>query len=231
MYSNIFTTFTLKGMKRIKILCAVLLVIFFGSIYQSAVLPFIEGVKEGMTIAKYQLDNNQKTDDFLLMDVVSKTYDYFDNSEINIKTGEKALVRFNNMTVSIRSTIDKPLWWKFLHILGDVFLLLTLVLGVWVPFLVVKIIKSLQNSEIFEQKNIKRIQCIGIVLLVIGIVDSLLQVINIYSAQELVNLTHYNFIYSKAIDFNPIIMGVVILIMNEILKIGIVMKEEQDFTV
>ena len=51
-------------MKRLKTLCIILLIVFFGSIYQGAVLPFVEGVKYGLTIAKYQLDHNKKTDDF-----------------------------------------------------------------------------------------------------------------------------------------------------------------------
>lgn len=218
-------------MKRIKTLCVVLLIVFFGSVYQGAILPFIEGVRYGMTIAKYQLDHKEKTDDFILLDVVSKNSNYLEDSEINLRTGEKVLVRPNNMTVLVQSLLDKPVWWKALQGLYSLLVLMTLVLGIWIPFLVVKIVKSLQNSEVFDRKNLKRIQRIGIILLVVGILGTLLQAINIFSAQSMVDLSHYSFSYAKVIDFSPIIMGVVILIMNEILRIGIEIKEEQDLTI
>jgi hypothetical protein len=218
-------------MNRIKILCIILLVVFFGSIYQGAILPFVEGVKYGITIAKYQLEHKEKTDDFVLMDVVSKDNGYLDDTELNIKTGEKVLVRPTNMTVMAPSRTDKPFWWMPLQLTYSIFTLLSLVLGIWVPFLVVKIVRSLQNSEMFDRQNLKRINRIGIILLIVGILGTVVQAINVYSAQALINLTHYDFTFSKAIDFNPIIMGVVILIMNEILRIATEMKEEQDLTI
>jgi len=218
-------------MKRIKILCIILLVVFFGSIYQEAILPFVEGIKYGITIAKYQLQHKAKTVDFTLMNVVAKDYNYLDNSEINLKTGEKALVRPNNMTILVQSLPHKPTWWIPLQIIYTIFTVIILILGIWIPFLVVKIIRSLQHSEVFDRNNLKRINRIGIILLVVGLLGTASQIINIFSAQAIVDLSHYNFTYSETIEFYPIIMGVVILMMNEILRIGTEMKEEQDLTI
>lgn len=47
----------------------------------------------------------------------------------------------------------------------------------------------------------------------------------------MINLSNYDFSYAKVIDFNAIIMGVIILIMNEVLRIAIEIKEEQDLTI
>ena len=223
--------FTQKRMKRLKLLCVVLLVVFFGSIYQGAVLPFIEGVKYGLTIAKYQIEHQDKTDDFMLMAVVAKDLNYLDESEINQKTGKKVLIRPNNVTVMVSSMPDKPTWWNALHIMYFIFTVITLILGIWVPFLVIKIVRSLQNSEVFEMKILKRINRIGLILLVVGVLGSVLQAINVFSARELIDLSHYHFTYSKVVDFNPILMGIVVLIMNEILRFGMEMKEEQDLTI
>jgi hypothetical protein len=216
-------TFMQLSMKRLKTLCVILLFVFFGSIYQGAVLPFVEGVKYGLTVAKYQIEHQNKTEDFLLMDVVAKDLNYLDESEINLKTGEKVLIRPNSLTVMVKALPDKSSWWITIHILYFVITVVTLIIGVWVPFLVIKIVRSLQNSEVFDRLNLKRINRIGIILLGLGILGTLLQVMNIYNAQTMVNLSHYNFTYSKVIDFNAIIMGIVILIMNEILRLGTVM--------
>jgi hypothetical protein len=218
-------------MKRIKTLCIVLLMVFFGSVYEGAVLPFIDGVKYGMAIAKYQLEHKEKTDEFILLDVVSKNYNFLEESETNLKTGERVLIRPSNVTVLVHSLPDKPLLWVLLQVVCFVFVLITLVLGACIPFLVVKIVRSLQSSQVFDRKILRNINRIGVILLMTGILGSLLQVINVYSAETMVDLSHYNFTYAKVIDFNPIIMGVVILIMNEILKISIEIKEEQDLTI
>ncbi|MFT3753951.1 MAG: DUF2975 domain-containing protein [Paludibacter sp.] len=218
-------------MKRIKIFCIILLAVFFGSIYQGAILPFVEGMKYGISVAKYQLQHKEKTDDFVMLNVVTKDYNYLDASEINLKTGEKVLIRPNNMTILIQSVANKPAWWIPLQIIYTLLIIAALVLSIWIPFLVVKIIRSLQNSQVFDRHNLKRINRIGIIMLIVGLLGTATQAINIFSAQTIINLAHYNFSYSKTIDFNPIIMGVVILIMNEILRIGTEMKEEQDLTI
>lgn len=218
-------------MKRIKTLCVILLIIFFGSLYQGAVLPFIEGVKYGFAIAKYEIDTQNDTDDFLMMDVVSKDADYMETTEINKKTGENVLIRPTNVSVLVHSLPEKPVWWVVLQVICGVLIVATLVLGIWIPFLVVKILRSLQHSEVFDRMNMNRINRIGLILLSVGIIGSVIQVINVFSAQYMVDLTHYNFSYTKVIDFNALIMGVVILIMNEVLRIAIEIKEEQDLTI
>lgn len=218
-------------MKRIKTLCIILLIIFFGSLYQGAVLPFIEGVKYGFAIAKYEIDTQKDTDDFLMMDVVSKDADYMETTEVNTKTGENVLIRPTNVSVLVHSLPEKPVWWVILQVIYGALIVATLVLGIWIPFLVVKILRSLQHSEVFDRINMKRINRIGLILLSMGIIGSAIQIINVFSAQYMVDLTHYNFSYAKVIDFNALIMGVVILIMNEVLRIAIEIKEEQDLTI
>lgn len=218
-------------MKRIKTLCLILLVIFFGSLYQGAVLPFVEGVKYGFAIAKYEGDNKKNTDDFLLMDVVAKDASYMESNELNQKTGEQALLRLNNVSVLVHSLPQKPVWWMILQVIYGILIIASLVFGVWIPFLVVKILRSLQHSEVFDRINLSRINRIGLLLLSVGILGTLIQLINVVSAQYMVDLTHYSFSYAKVIDFDALIMAVVILIMNEVLRIAIEIKEEQDLTI
>jgi hypothetical protein len=218
-------------MKRLKTLCVVLLIVFFGSLYQGAVMPFIEGLKYGLAIARYESDTQLKTEEFLLMDVVPKINDYMEASELNLKTGEQVLIRPNTISIIANSLPEKPVWWMILQSFNALLTLGLLILGVWIPFLVLKIIKSLQNSEVFDRINLIRINRIGIILLAMGIAGTVIQFISIYMAQFMVDLAHYEFSYARAIDFNALIMGVVILIMNEVLRIAIEIKEEQDLTI
>ncbi|MBP1676790.1 MAG: hypothetical protein H6Q20_1349 [Bacteroidetes bacterium] len=218
-------------MKRLKTLCIILLIVFFGSLYQGAIMPFIEGVKYGLAIARYEIDSKTKTDDFLMMDVISKNPNYMETTETNLKTNDKVLIRPINISILVHSLPEKPVWWIILQVISGLLTAATLILGLWIPFLVVKILRSLQQSEVFERINLTRINRIGIIILAIGVFGSLMQSANIFLAQYMVDLTHYEFSYTRAIDFNSIIMGVVILIMNEVLKIAIEIKEEQDLTI
>lgn len=218
-------------MERLKVLCVVLLIVFFGSLYQGAVVPFIDGINYGLTIAKYENNTQNKTQEFIMMDVEPKNPEFMEPNEINIKDGKEVLVRATNVSLLMSDTPNKPVWWMALNSLYIALTLIVLILGIWIPFLVVKILRSLQHSYVFERINLKRINRIGIIILSIGLIGSVIQFINILSAEYVVDLTHYRFTYSKVIDFNAIIMGVVILIMNEVMRIAIEIKEEQDLTI
>lgn len=218
-------------MERLKALCIVLLVVFFVSLYQGAILPFIEGVKYGMAIAKYENDTQNNTQEFLMLDVEPKNPDYMEVNEMNVKDGAPVLIRPTNISILLNDTVQKPVWWMVLNALMMAFTIIVLVLSIWIPFLVVKILRSLQHSVVFDRINLQRINRIGLILLGIGIIGSIIQFINIISAEQLVDLVHYRFSYSKVIDFTTIIMGVVILIMNEVMRIAVEMKEEQDLTI
>lgn len=218
-------------MERLKALCVVLLIVFFGSLYQGAIVPFIDGVSYGLTIAKYENNTQNKTQEFIMMDVEPKNPDYMEANEINIKNGKEVLVRATNVSLLLDDSQEKPMWWMALNSLYMALTIIVLILGIWIPFLVVKILRSLQHSYVFDRINLKRINRIGIIILSIGLIGSVIQGINIISAEYLVDLTNYRFTYSKVIDFNAIIMGVVILIMNEVMRIAIEIKEEQDLTI
>jgi len=218
-------------MERLKTLCIVLLIIFFASMYQGAVLPFIEGIKYGLTIAEYESNSNVNTQEFIMMDVIPKSSSLADQNEINIKNGQQLMVRANNLSVIMNNTTAQPMWWMIMNATYMALTIIVLILGIWIPFLVVKIIRSLQHSLVFERINLVRINRIGVILLGIGILGSIIQLINILSAEYMIELTHYSFTYAKVIDFNALIMGIVILIMSEVMRIAIEMKEEQDLTI
>lgn len=218
-------------MERIKALCVVLLVVFFASLFQGAVLPIIEGVNYGLARAQYENDTNNKTQEYVMMDVEPKVQGYMQPNEINVKNGDQILMRATNVTLVLNEKTEKPIWWMALNSLYMALTIIVLILGIWIPFLVVKILRSMQHSYVFEYINLARLKRIGILLLSIGLLTSIIQFINILSAEYVVEMVHYSFSYAKVVDFNSIIMGIVILIMTEVMRMAIAMKEEQDLTI
>lgn len=218
-------------MKQLKILSVVLLVVFLGSLYQGAVLPFLEGLKYGISIANYEEKQDVRTNDFLMLDVKVNNPEYFDTTHVNKLTGERVLIRPSNVSVLVNTMPEEPSWWFAVRVLYGVLLFAVLILGVIIPFLVIKILRSLQNSEVFERINIRRINRIGLMLLVIGLCSTVLQFIQLVSASQMVQLEHFSFSFSRVVDFEALVMGLVILLMNEVLKFSVSMKEDQDLTI
>lgn len=218
-------------MKRLKTLCIILLVIFFGNLYQRAVLPFIDGVQYGLSSAEYQLENNVEADEFPLMDIEPRENSFMEQTETNLRTGKPALIRPHTVTIRVDAAAEPALLTMALRSISFLLTVIVLILGVWIPFLVIRIVRSLGWPGVFDRDNIDRINRIGIILLCIGVASSVLQFVNIALAQSLVELTHYEFSYAGVIDFYPVIIGIIVLIMNEILKYAIYMKEEQDLTI
>ncbi len=218
-------------MERLKTLCIILLLVFFASMYQGAVLPFIEGIKYGLSIADYENETKINSQEFLMMDVEPKNEGSTIPNDINLKNGQPVIVQPTNISLISTDDSQKPVWLMVLDALYMALTVIVLILGIWTPFLVVKILRSLQHSWVFERINLKRINRIGLFIVGIGILGSVIQLINILSAEYMVDLAQYSFTYSKVIDFNALIMGIVILIMNEVMRIAVELKEEQDLTI
>jgi hypothetical protein len=218
-------------MNRLKLLYTVLFIIIFGYLYQSVVLEFYEGFKYGFAIANYEDKNNLYVDDFLMMDVKVKDNNYMDSSAVNIKTDKPMQIRYNNISLLVNSGSAKPMWWILLQVVFGAMVLSVVIFGIWILNLALKIIFSLQKTAVFDRINLKRINRIGIFILIIAAVESSLQLINIYSAKAMIELQNYTFSFADVFQYNSFILGTVILIMSEILRMAIEIKEEQDLTI
>ncbi len=218
-------------MNRLKLLYTVLFIIIVGNLYQSVVLEFYEGFKYGFAIANYEDKNNLYVDNFLMMDVKVKDNNYMDSSVVNIKTDKPMQIRYNNISLLVNSDSAKPTWWILLQVFFGAMVLSVVIFGIWILNLALKIIFSLQKTAVFDRINLKRINRIGIFILIIAAVESSLQLINIYSAKAMIELQYYTFSFADVFQYNSFILGTVILIMSEILRMAIEIKEEQDLTI
>ncbi|HLP04135.1 MAG TPA: DUF2975 domain-containing protein [Paludibacter sp.] len=214
-------------MGRLNNLCVVLLVVFLANVYQGAVLPFIHGVRYGLAVSDFQMDNGRETKFFEHLDVVPKDENYMDYSEYNLLTGQGLLTRPVGFSVLVNNVPEKTIWVEILDVLDFILSTVILVICLWIPFLVIRILRSLKYSREFERKNLERINRIGLIVLAIGVVGSILRLVHVLIAGQVIELTHYAFSFSNVPDFNSFLIGVVILVMNEVLKISVAMSEGQ----
>lgn len=102
---------------------------------------------------------------------------------------------------------------------------------IWIVVLIIRVLYSVFRTKVFEAKNIKRISRIGWILLSIEIIFGLTQYLRFLGISHLVDFGPYHINFSTAFDTSNIIVAIIILLMNELLRIATKMKEEQDLTI
>lgn len=107
-----------------------------------------------------------------------------------------------------------------------------LIIAASITFLVffIKLINDFRKNIIFNKKNGKRIFIIGTILIINGIIKNFFLIWTYNKAKEQIILSDYT-IKMPSLEWDYIIFGFSILIMYEIIKMGINMKEEQELTI
>ena len=220
-------------MKRFKILCTLLLVSFLVAVFQDTVMSFVEGFHMGYGIASFEIDNDLESEHFTSLKLTPKT-DAIALNEDNVKDGaplslipsEASLVTFH-----MKDTHEKTTGEVLISIISGLLNLGILICFFYVLVVFIKIILSFRRSEVFEEVTIKRINIIGIGFLVLVAMSTVRQGLTVYMARQAIELADYTISYSKIIDWDDFVMGLVILLMNEILRIATGYKKEQDLTI
>ena len=235
--------FTLQGkhknnyMIRFKILCGLL---FSGCLYYFLFQPVITMVST--------FDNTQKIDVQSLSQkytlpfasvIKPKQFSIFGEKigENKKEPGEIFVTKNYEQTQSIlfAPTAGKAFAEK--NNLSNKFLLLNGIAGflgfiafIAIFYLFIKVINSFRKSEIFDTKNISRINWIGICLILCGLIQNLLSYLNTVLAKSIIEVDGYTVCMPK-LEWGIVIFGLSVLLMNEILRQATAIKEEQDLTI
>ncbi|HPW90247.1 MAG TPA: DUF2975 domain-containing protein [Paludibacteraceae bacterium] len=219
-------------MKRFKILSTLLLVSFLIAVFQSTVMSFVEGFNLGYGIASFELENHVQSETFTYLDLKPKTDDITPNTH-NIKDSTALFLIPTKASVVAfyPETHQKSVAEIAISVVNGLLNLGILVCFVYVLVIFIKIVLSFRRSEVFEDINIKRINIIGIGFLVLGALSSAWQGLSIFMARQAIELTDYTISYANIIDWDDIVMGLIILLMNEVLRLATGYKKEQDLTI
>ena len=220
-------------MKRIRILCSLLLLSLFIGIFQESVMSFVEGFQLGLNVADFTESNGMDEDTFVSLDV--KTTAPQLQPEL-LNDGDSTLVVMAPSTVAVslfypHGQMHRTALQQSIAIFGTVLSFVSFGIFIYLIVLLVKIILSFRRGQMFNEQNIRRINIIGIGFLVLGVLNTLWSALNVYLASSVVTLQGYEFSYAKVVDWDYIIVGFVILLMNEVLRLATNMKKEQDLTI
>lgn len=219
--------------KRFKILCTFLLVSFLVAVFQNTVMSFLEGFNLGYGIASFEIDNELTSESFTTLNLVPKSNKVTLNAN-NAKNGSSLSLVPSQASVAVfypKGTHEETITEKIISVINGILSLAIIVCYFYLLVIFIKIILSFRRSEVFEEINIKRINIIGIGFLVLGAMGTLWQGLTIFTARQAIELADYTITYSKMIDWDDIVMGLVILLMNEVLRLATGFKKDQDLTI
>lgn len=223
-----------RAMKRFKILCVLLLTVFFASVATDFILDFVTGARMGYNIAEYLVDNELESREHLYIDVMTaEAEDIIKTNAVNKLSGDSVVVLKNNISIveyapSFAEDSEKHnVWYTALTWLNR----LIIVIFVYVIVVFVKIMRLFMRTQVFERKIISLLNHIGIAFLVLALVSTVWNFGRAYLAAHLIDLEGLMVNYSHCIEWNNLLLGLVILVITEILSQATAIKEEQDLTI
>ena len=158
-------------MKRFKILCVLLLTVFFASVVTDFVLDFMSGARMGYNIVEYIIDNEVESREHLYVDVMMDgTENMLEPNALNKLSGDSVVILRNNISIieyadSFAGDSEKHnVWYHALTWLNR----LIIAIFVYVIVVFVKIMRLFMRTQVFERKIISLLNHIGIAFLVLA---------------------------------------------------------------
>lgn len=106
-----------------------------------------------------------------------------------------------------------------------------LIFIIYIPILFFKFIFSLIDEIIFDNKNIKLLRRLGIVLITFYLLYFAFDWCSTLINKSLFEFENYKIAVTSDADFIWVVLGIVVLLFAEILSRGYTIKEEQDLTI
>lgn len=221
-------------MKRFKILCVLLLSVFFASVVKDFVLGLITGAKMGCSMVEYTIANGLESREHLYVDVVvDGDVSELKPNAVNKLSGDSVVILRNNVSIVeyakafVGATDKHNIWYEVLNWIN------WLIIGIFVYLIVVfvKIMRLFMRSQVFEHKIITLLNHLGIAFLVLAIVTTAWNFGRTYLAGHLIDVEGLMVSYRQCIEWNNLLLGLVILVITEILRQATTIKEEQDLTI
>ena len=225
--------------RRLNILCAVVLLVMSWSVGVSLYymgLGMTKGVQmgldaaremeEGKTNAKLEEVNNMRTVSLLPKLLSEWKGEFFTDSVRNEKTGQYVPMAYSNLMVSV--PVETPVWQR---VASTVMGFLVLVASIWALVLFIRIVVSVNRSDIFNWSNVRRLRRLGILLIVVFVCVLLPEYMALCNLREVFSLESYELILSDSVKVTNLLLGLISLIVAEVFAIGLKMKEEQDLTI
>lgn len=165
------------------------------------------------------------------VDIKAKeSFSTFPDSIINIKTDENINIRYDK--AQVRAAII-PSSCKYMYLYQTIEMLLSFVvfyIATYIPILFFKLMRTLIDEVVFDKKNIRYLNKIGLFLIVFYVVNCIFNYVSYLKNIAMFDFADYT-IQREPTDLIWLLLGIVVLLFAEILSKGSIIQEEQDLTI
>lgn len=229
--------------RRLNLFCAIVLVIMSWSLVETGyylALGAYMGARAGWNYSKAKQEGNlgerqeKELSQYTNLKVIStlphilqgKSEQLLQDSVYNARTGRYIPASYATLMVSVNTEQSRAG-----SIINPLLSLLATVAGVWALVLFIKLIVSINKSDIFNWRNVRRLRWLGILLLVSFASRLLLEWMTLQAIRRALEIPGYDLTLTDAVRGSTLLLGLCALIVGEVFAIGLKMKEEQDLTI
>lgn len=148
------------------------------------------------------------------------------DSIYNEKSGEYVPATFGQLLVSVDAhpgTVSR--------VISTLALMANYVVVIWAVVLFIRLIVSINRSDIFNWKNVRRLRRLGIMLMLSFGCSFLTSFITFYNVKKVFSVSGYQLNMTDMVEITSLVLGISALIVAEVFAIGLRMKEEQELTI
>lgn len=225
-------------MKKFRFYAIVLLIGFTCMLLQTVMTSLFLGVKEGFRLVDVEILKDVHINQLGVLNLMPKSVEAYDEilmeNEISGHTVAVVPISASVMELLPNDVEAVSSASSFTQVLSyfNVFLLLTiLVLAIVIFTNFYRIVRSFTRSVVFEEKIVKWLGRIGRNVLILGALSTVHTYISYYIATAQLSFEHYDISYIDVIDWDTLLLGVILLMLNEIVALAAGMKKEQELTV
>lgn len=217
--------------RRLNILCLIVMLVLSYSVVHTGYYFFI-GAKMGVEAA---IENRNQMHDMInaqYINLIPKSLslggngNLFIDSLYNEKSATYVPATYSSLLVSVET---HPSTWSM--ITDKILVFLQLILYIWAVVLFIRLIISINKSDIFNWRNVRRLRRIGIFLIIAFCCTLISAYLSMCNVEEVFSVRGYELSLSDVTDITVLVLGICSLIVGEIFAIGLKMKEEQDLTI
>lgn len=180
--------------------------------------------KKGGDLSAYKELANLKN--VALMPFATTPAKFFRDSVYNEKSQSYVPAAYSSLLISVdtHDSIGKTV---------VTYLLIYLHLGfsLWALVLFIRLIISINKSDIFNWRNVRRLRRLGMALVTSFCCAFAAAYLSFISIDEVFSMAGYELNFSELTSTITLVLGLCSLIVAEVFAIGLKMKEEQDLTV
>lgn len=225
---------------RLRIYCIILAVayvfILAFSIYDGS-KSFIEEVKDGYNKGRQEKMNDKVTYSPIYYSIKlepKEGYGSFPETEQNITTNNP--IGYKIQTISAKTHYDNshniPAYLKVAEVIILLFGFFLFFGYIYIPFAFFSILRKVTKGDIMNNAIIKKSYIIGSILILSSLLEIAFATTQTAMAKHVMLFENYNIVYDFGFStYSAFLLGLVIFIFAETLRMSLKMKEEQDLTI